>query len=199
MENDNQTSTTITSTIINNTLPFEPRCPHCLRPVDIEKDVAGYYVLCKWCGDEWAASPFLDPEDEMKWIGKFKGTKPVSGTEPQPREEKDKHVSIPDEKPQKKDPSPTKVLMEIAHSSETLKKAYDLVCQAYDLINEDKVARQYIKFNAKVVWHQFVWDILMKQYDKDNPGNKDVYHLRAFDYYGIQPGMLVGDGEVEGN
>ena len=57
----------------------------------------------------------------------------------------------------------------------------------------------YIKFNAKVVWHQFVWDILMKQYDKDNPGNKDVYHLRAFDYYGIQPGMLVGDGEVEGN
>ena len=89
--------------------------------------------------------------------------------------------------------------MEIAHSSETLKKAYDLVCQAYDLINEDKVARQYIKFNAKVVWHQFVWDILMKQYDKDKPGNKDVYHLRAFDYYGIQPGMLVGDGEVEGN
>ena len=97
-------------------------------------------------------------------------------------------------------PSDTKILMEIAHSSGTLKKAYDLVCQAYDLINEDKVARQYIDFNAKVIWHKFVWDILMKQYNKDNPDSKEVYHLRAFDYYGIHPGMLVGDGgEVEGN
>ena len=188
MENDNQTST-----IINDTLPFEPRCPHCLRAVDIEKDVTGYYVLCKWCGDEWAASPFLDIEDEMKWLDKFRKI------EPQPREEKDKHVSIPDEKPQKKDPSPTKVLMEIAHSSETLKKAYDLVSQAYDLINKDKVARQYIDFNAKVIWRKFVWDILMQQYNIDNPLSADIYHLRAFDYYGIQPGMLVGDGEVEGN
>ena len=193
MENDNQTSTTITSTIINDALPFEPRCPHCLRPVDIEKDVAGYYVLCKWCGDEWAASPFLDIEDEMKWLDKFRKI------EPQPREEKDKHVSIPDEKPQEKDPSPTKVLMEIAHSSETLKKAYDLVSQAYDLINKDKVARQYIDFNAKVIWRKFVWDILMQQYNIDNPLSADIYHLRAFDYYGIHPGMLVGEGEVEGN
>ena len=193
MENDNKTSTTITSTIINDTLPFEPRCPHCLRPVDIEKDVAGYYVLCKWCGDEWAASPFTDIKDEMKWLDKFRSP------EPQPREEKDKRVSIPDEKPQKKDPSPTKVLMEIAHSSETLKKAYDLVSQAYDLINKDKVARQYIHFHSEVTWHKFVWDILMSQYNKDNPDSKEVYHLRAFDYYGIQPGMGVGEGEVEGN
>lgn len=190
MENDNQTST-----IINDTLPFEPRCPHCLRPVDIEKDFAGYYVLCKWCGDEWAASPFTDIEDEMKWLDKFRKI------EPQPREEKDKRISIPKQEslPQP-GPSDTKILMEIAHSSETLKKAYDLVYQAYDLINKDKVARQYIDFNAKVVWHHFVWNILMKQYNKDNPDSKEVYHLRAFDYYGIQPGMLVGDGgEVEGN
>ena len=106
------------------------------------------------------------------------------------------------EVPEPPDPpalSDTKVLMEIARSGETLKKAYGLVCQAYDLINEDKVARQYIKFNSKVVWHQFVWDILMKQYNKDNPGIKEKYHLRAFEYYGIHPGMVVGDGEVEGN
>lgn len=192
MENDNQTSTTITSTIINDTLPFEPRCPHCLRPVDIEKDVAGYYVLCKWCGDEWAASPFTDLEDEMKWLDKFRKI------EPQDREEKDRHVSIPDERPQKKDPSPTKVLMEIAHSSETLKKAYDLVSQAYDLINKDKVARQYIHFHSEVTWHKFVWDILMQQYNIDNPLSADIYHLRAFDYYGIQPGMYVTDGCVDG-
>ena len=89
--------------------------------------------------------------------------------------------------------------MEIARSSSTLKKAYDLVCQAYDLINEDKVARQYIDFNAKVIWRKFVWDILMRQYNIDNPDSKEVYHLRAFDQYGIHPGMLVGEGEVEGN
>ena len=192
MENDNQTSTINTSTIINDTLPFEPRCPHCLHAVDIEKAVAGYYVFCKGCGDEWAASPFTDIEDEMKWLDKFKGT------EPQVREEKDKRVSIPDEKPQEKDPSPTKVLMEIAHSSETLKKAYDLVSQAYDLINKDKVARQYIHFHSEVTWHKFVWDILMKQYNTDNPLSDDIYHLRAFDYYGIQPGMYVTDGCVDG-
>lgn len=198
MENDNQTSTTITSTIINDSLPFEPRCPHCLHAVDIEKDVAGYYVLCKWCGDEWAASPFTDIEDEMKWLDKFRESEPVSETEPQVKEEKDKHVSIPDEKPQEKDPSPTKVLMEIAHSSEVLKKAYDLVSQAYDLINKDKVARQYIHFHSEVTWHKFVWDILMSQYNKDNPLSDDIYHLRAFDYYGIQPGMYVTDGCVDG-
>lgn len=141
MENDNQK----TSTIINDALPFEPSCPHCLKPIDIEKD-----------------------------------------------------VPIPDERPQEKDPSPTKVLMEIAHSSETMMKAYDLVSQAYDLINKDKVARQYIHFHSEVKWHKFVWDILMSQYNKDNPLSDDIYHLRAFDYYGIQPGMYVTDGCVDG-
>ena len=157
--------------VINNKLPFTPTCPNCQCVVAINKDdVGGYYVKCENCNNDWATSTFSNPHDEVEWLEKFHNP----------------DVLVPD--------PPT-----IAHSSETLKKAYDLVCQAYDLINEDKVARQYIKFNAKVVWHQFVWDILMKQYDKDNPGNKDVYHLRAFDYYGIQPGMLVGDGEVEGN
>ena len=94
--------------------------------------------------------------------------------------------------------SDMKVLLEIAHSSETLKKAYDLVCQAHDLINEDKVARQYIKFNAEISWRHFVWDILMKQYNMDNPDSKDVHFLRAFDYYGIHPGMYIGEGN-DGN
>ena len=175
MENDNQT------TVINNELPFEPVCPKCGSAVAVEDGITGMHVKCENCNSEWASSPFNEPVDRCRWLEKF-------------------HVSIPDEKPQEKDPSPTKVLMEIAHSSGTLKKAYDLVCQAYDLITEDKVARQYIDFNAKVIWHKFVWDILMKQYNKDNPDSKEVYHLRAFDYYGIHPGMLVGDGgEVEGN
>jgi hypothetical protein len=172
--------------VINNKLPFTPTCPKCQCSVSIEKDdVCGYYVKCEKCNSEWAASPFPYPNDEIRWLEQFHS---------------DNGISIPKlESLPQPGPSDTKIMMEIAHASDTLKKAYDLVCQAYDLINEDKVARQYIKFNSKVVWHQFVWDILMKQFNQDNPDNKNTYHLRAFDYYGIQPGMLVGDGEVEGN
>ena len=179
MENDNQT------TVINKDIPFEPVCPKCGCVVAVESGICGMYVKCENCNSEWASSPFNEPGDRGRWLEQF---------------HVDKCISIPkQESLPKPGPSDTKILMEIAHSSETLKKAYDLVCQAYDLINEDKVARQYIDFNAKVIWRKFVWDILMKQFNKDNPDSKETYHLRAFDYYGIHPGMLVGDGEAEGN
>ena len=171
--------------VINNKLPFTPTCPNCRCVVSIERyDVGGYHVWCENCSNDWVTSPFPNERDEVEWIKKFHNP---DVTVPNPPE-----LPVPV-------PSDTKIMMEIAHSSETLKKAYDLVCQAHDLINEDKVARQYIKFNAKVVWHQFVWDILMKQFNHDNPDNKNTYHLRSFDYYDIQPGVLVGDGEAEGN
>ena len=171
--------------VINNKLPFTPTCPDCRCAVSIVKDgVNGYYVRCENCNNEWAASPFTSQHDEVEWFEKFHNPDVLVPDPPT--------FPVPG-------PSDTKILMEIARSSEKLKKAYDLVCQAHDLINEDKVARQYIKFNAKVVWHQFVWDILMKQYNKDNPDSKGTYHLRAFDHYRIQPGMLVGDGEDEGS
>ena len=80
----------------------------------------------------------------------------------------------------------------------SLKKAYEMVSDAYKLVNSDKVARRYIHFHSEVTWLQFVWDILMSQYNKDNPDSKEVYHLRAFDFYGIQPGMYVTDGCVDG-
>ena len=171
--------------VINNKLPFTPTCPNCQCVVEIKRDdVGGYYVKCENCNSDWATSPFSNQHDEVEWIEKFHNS----------------NVLVPDPPTfPAQGPSDTKILMEIAHSSETLKKAYDLVCQAYDLINEDKVARRYIKFNAKVVWNQFVWDILNKQYDEDKPGNKDVYHLRAFDFYGIQPGRLVGNCDCEGS
>ena len=168
--------------VINNRLQFTPTCPNCQCVVAIEKDdVGGYHVKCENCNSDWATSPFSDPHDEAEWIEKFHSETP--------------YPPAPEYPPPHSD---VKILMEIAHSSETLKKALDLVSQAYDLINEDKVARQYIKFHSEVNWHKFVWDILMKQYDKDNPDSKNTYHLRAFDYYGIQPGMYVTDGCVDG-
>lgn len=175
--------------VINNTLPFEPMCPHCGCTVAIEKDdVGGYYVKCENCNNEWGTSSFSNQHDEVEWLEKFHfvydGEKMV------------KPVQAPANPP----PPPTnvKVLMEIAKSSATLKKAYELVSEAYNLVNSDKVARKYIKFHSEVTWHQFVWDILMRQYNMDNPDSKEVYHLRAFDFYGIQPGMYVTDGCVDG-
>jgi hypothetical protein len=174
--------------VINDTLPFTPMCPHCGCAVSIEKDdIGGYYVKCKNCNDEWGTSPFSIPHDEVEWLEKFHfvgdGEKMV-----QP-------VQAPANPPP---PTNAKVLMEIAHSSEVLKKAYEMVSDAYKLVNSDKVASKYIHFHSEVTWLQFVWDILMSQYNKDNPDSKEVYHLRAFDFYGIQPGMYVTDGCVDG-
>ena len=170
--------------VINGKLPFEPVCPKCGTAIDIECGPGGYFARCGKCNFAWSAYRSEDTIKEMGWLSQFNiGYKKAEETiEPDPP-----------------DPPPTKVFMEIARSGEVLRRAYELVSQAYNLINNDKVARKYINFNSKVIWMEFVWDILMKQYEKDNPDDKNTYHLRAFDYYGIQPGMLVGDGEVEGN
>jgi hypothetical protein len=90
----------------------------------------------------------------------------------------------------------TKTLFEIAHSSEVLSQAIDKVQEAYNLINSDPIAREYIKFNSSLIWKQKVWDILQKEYDKAKPGNKDVYFLRAFDFFGVALGVNIGDGDT---
>ena len=170
--------------VINNKLPFIPTCPNCQYVVAVEKDeVGGYHVKCGKCNSAWTTSPFSNEHDEAEWLEKFnnscvKANNPTESPVP--------------------GPSDMKILLEIAHSSEKLREAYDLVCKAHDLINEDNVARQYIKFNAEISWRNFVWDILMKHYNMDNPDSKDVYFLRAFDYYGIHPGMYIGEGN-DGN
>ena len=102
----------------------------------------------------------------------------------------------PDE-PEKPKEIDTRILMEIAHSSDVLKRAYELVYEAYDLIQKDETARKYICFNSRIVWAKFVWDILMREYNIENPDSKDIYFLRAFDYFKVFPGMNVGDGTPE--
>lgn len=170
--------------VINDKLPFTPTCPICQCAVSIEKDDVGrYQVKCKNCDNGWATSPFSNQHDEVEWLEKFHNPDVLVPDPPT--------FPVPG-------PSDTKILMEIAHSSEVLKKAYEMVSEAYKLVNSDEVARKYIHFHSEVTWHQFVWDILMRQYNKDNPDSKEVYHLRAFDYYGIQPGMYVTDGCVDG-
>lgn len=40
--------------------------------------------------------------------------------------------------------------IEIGHSSDVLKRAYELVGKAYDLINNDEIARKYLDIDATV-------------------------------------------------
>ena len=82
--------------------------------------------------------------------------------------------------------------IEIGHSSEVLKKAYELVSEAYKLINEDEIARKYLDLDATVTWQQHIWNKITKAYDAEfNKDGKEVYHLRAFDAWKLQYPMCI--------
>lgn len=82
--------------------------------------------------------------------------------------------------------------IEIGYSSDVLKRAYDLVSEAYDLINDDEIACKYLDFDATVTWKQHVWNKITEAYDAEfNKDRKEVYHLRAFDGWKLQYPMCI--------
>ena len=82
--------------------------------------------------------------------------------------------------------------IEIGHASAVLRKAYDLVCEAYDLINGDEIARKYLDIDATVTWKQCIWGRITEAYDAEfNKDGKEVYHLRAFDAWKLQYPMCI--------
>lgn len=82
--------------------------------------------------------------------------------------------------------------IEIGHSSDVLRKAYDLVSEAYDLINGDEIARKYLDIDATVTWKQHIWNKITEVYDTEsNKDGKEVYHLRAFDAWKLQYPMCI--------
>ena len=82
--------------------------------------------------------------------------------------------------------------IEIGHSSEVLKTAYELVSEAYNLINNDEIARKYLDLDATVTWQQHIWNKITKAYDAEfNKDGKEVYHLRAFDAWKLQYPMVI--------
>ena len=85
----------------------------------------------------------------------------------------------------------TKEVIEIAHSSEVLKQVYELMRKANSLIENDRIAKEYINFSASMTWRHDIWDKLNDAYAKAKPNDKSTYYLRAFDYFEIQPGMLI--------
>jgi len=89
--------------------------------------------------------------------------------------------------------------IEIGHSSEVLKRAYDLVSEAYNLINDDEIARKYLDLDATVTWQRHIWNKITKAYDAEfNQDGKEVYHLRAFDAWKLQyPMCITTSGKTE--
>ena len=82
--------------------------------------------------------------------------------------------------------------IEIGHSSEVLKKAYELVSEAYDLINNDEIAKKYLDLDATVTWKRHIWNKITEAYDAEfNKDGKEVYHLRAFDAWKLQYPMCI--------
>lgn len=82
--------------------------------------------------------------------------------------------------------------IEIGHSSEVLKKAYELVSKAHDLINNDEIAKKYLDLDATVTWQQHIWNKITEAYDAEfNKDGKEVYHLRAFDAWKLQYPMVI--------
>ena len=82
--------------------------------------------------------------------------------------------------------------IEIGHASDVLRKAYDLVCEAYDLINGDDIARKYLDIDTTITWKQRIWDKITEAYDAEfNKDGKEVYHLRAFDAWKLQYPMRI--------
>ena len=82
--------------------------------------------------------------------------------------------------------------IEIGHASDVLRKAYDLVCEAYDLINRDEIARKYLDIDATVTWKQRIHGKITEAYDAEfNKDGKEVYHLRAFDAWKLQYPMCI--------
>ena len=82
--------------------------------------------------------------------------------------------------------------IEIGHSSDVLKRTYELVDKAYDLINNDEIARKYLDIDATVAWKKHIRGKITEAYDAEsNKDGKEVYHLRAFDAWKLQYPMCI--------
>lgn len=89
--------------------------------------------------------------------------------------------------------------IEIGYSSDVLKRAYELVGEAHDLIANDEIARKYLDLDATVTWKRYIWNKITKAYDAEfNKDGKEVYHLRAFDAWKLQyPMCITTSGRTE--
>lgn len=63
--------------------------------------------------------------------------------------------------------------------------------QAYDLICRNPAASKHLKFDCTVGWKTATWNKLNNEYAVENPLSTEIYHLRAFDYFGLSYGSDI--------
>lgn len=85
----------------------------------------------------------------------------------------------------------TKEAIEIGKADGVLRQAKELVEQAYDLICKNPDAYKHLKFNCVIGWKENTWNTLNEEYSNAEPMNKEIYHLRAFDYFGLRCGSDI--------
>lgn len=92
----------------------------------------------------------------------------------------------------------TKEAIEIGKADGVLRRAKELVEQAYDLICKSPTASKHLKFDCTIGWKSATWNKLDNEYAAENPLSTETYHLRAFDYFGLRCGSNISlDGMVQ--
>lgn len=85
----------------------------------------------------------------------------------------------------------TKEAIDIEKADVVLRQAKELVYQAYQLILSSNAAKNNLKFDCVIGWESNVWNKLNEAYSAENPDSKETYHLRAFEYFGLECGSCI--------
>jgi hypothetical protein len=94
----------------------------------------------------------------------------------------------------------TKEAIEIGKADGVLRQAKELVEQAYDLICRSPTASKHLTFDCTIGWKSATWNKLNNEYAVENPLSTEIYHLRAFDYFGLRCGADISlDGMTQGS
>lgn len=85
----------------------------------------------------------------------------------------------------------TKEAIDIEKADVVLRQAKELVYQAYQLILSSNAAKNNLKFDCVIGWETNAWNKLNEAYSAENPDSKETYHLKAFDYFGLECGSCI--------
>lgn len=81
--------------------------------------------------------------------------------------------------------------IEIGKANEILKKAQDLVDQAFVLLTSDPIAKKHLDLQCKIGWSVPTWHKLNEAFAASCPDDKSKWHLRAFDHFGLRYGSDI--------
>jgi len=91
----------------------------------------------------------------------------------------------------------TEEAIEIGKANEILKKAVELVDQAYELLVSDPIAKKHLDLQCKIGWSTPTWNKLNEAFAASCPDDKSEWHLRAFDHFGLRYGSCISTSGMD--